>query len=132
MSVQRFQSLRLVLLARTAQAFQTVSDIDLCTAQLVGALPHHERAELCIVVDMRLAPIRVAPFLDPAFERFRRETESGFLKGAVIATTALGRIRAERLSTRIDAPPPVVGSMDEALHCLFGEPDLNPQTKQRR
>jgi hypothetical protein len=114
-TVRLLRSPRIVLLVRTAQAFPTIADIDRSTAALNEVLPHSKRLGLRIVIDMRLAPVRVHPALDPAFERFCRETEQGFVRAAVVVATPLGRVRADRLSKPTSVPARVVGSFEEAV-----------------
>jgi hypothetical protein len=118
MSVRLFPSARIALLTRSALVFQTPGEVDECTEELSQALPRASRQSLRIIVDMRLGPIRVHPALDPAFERFRRETELGFLRSAVIVATPLGRLRADRLHGRTNVPMRVVGSLEDALAFL--------------
>jgi hypothetical protein len=52
-----------------------------------------------IVLEMRHAPVHVHPTLDPAFERFRRETETGCAGLAIVLVTPLGRVRSDRLAS---------------------------------
>ena len=58
--------------------------------------------------------------VNPAFERLRRETNVGFYRVAVILTTPLGRVRAERLNIS-RAPLSIVSTLEEALDFLNAE-----------
>jgi hypothetical protein len=97
-----------------------VSDIEQCIADFCGFIPRDRRAHCRILIDMRLAPTRVDPSLDPAFERFRKETHAGFERAAVVVSTPLGRVRAERLSNISNVPLRVVGSLKEAVAFING------------
>jgi hypothetical protein len=120
LSVRLLPSSRIVLLTRTAQAFETATEIDQCAAELARAVPRETRNGLRILLDMRSGPIRVHPALDPAFERFRRETELGFACAAVVVATPLGKLRADRLANPKAFPVRVVGSLEEALDFING------------
>lgn len=119
-TLRQHQAHQVVVLARTTQPFQGAAEIDQCTAELSRALPHAGRRGLRAVLDMRQSPIRVHPALDPAFERFRRETQAGFASIAVVVTTALGRVRADRLASVDGAPLRVVASLEEAAEFING------------
>jgi hypothetical protein len=118
LSLRWFPTFRLVLLTRTSQAFQTAADIEHCTSEIARAVPRGGRAGARIVLDMRQAPVRVHPALDPAFERFRRETEIGFACSAIVVVTPLGRVRADRLTSAASFPMRVVGSLEAALEFI--------------
>jgi len=118
LSLRWFPTFRLVLLTRTSQAFQTAADVEHCTTEIARALPRSARGGARIVLDMRQAPVRVHPALDPAFERFRRETETGFARSAIVAVTPLGRVRADRLASAASFPMRVVGSLEAALEFI--------------
>ena len=117
-SVRLFQSRRLVLFIRTGQAFQTAPEVDECTAAFARVVPHQTRTGLRILIDMRAAPVRVHPALDPAFARLRQETQIGFARVVVLVATALGRLRSERLAELAIGDVLVVGSLEEALEAL--------------
>jgi hypothetical protein len=121
LSLRWFPTLRLVLLTRTSQAFQTAADIEHCTTELARAVPLGGRKGARIVLDMRHAPVRVHPALDPAFERFRRETETGFACSAIVVVTPLGRVRSDRLTSTVSTasfPMRVVSSLEAALEFI--------------
>ena len=120
LSVRVFRTPRLALLTRTSTPFLTAADVERCINDLARALPAAERAGWRVLIDMRLSPIRVDPSLEPVFERLRRETHVGFERVAVVVTTPLGRIRAERLSKGAAVPLAVLGSLDEAFAYLDG------------
>jgi hypothetical protein len=117
LSVRLLQLHRVVLTTRTSELFQTLAEVERCIDDLAKALPVPARAGWRNIIDMRLAPTRVHPALDPAFERLRRETNVGFARVAVIVTTPLGRVRAERLNIS-PVPLLIVGTMEEALDFL--------------
>ncbi|HTV19178.1 MAG TPA: hypothetical protein VMG12_10915 [Polyangiaceae bacterium] len=121
LSLRLFPTSRVVVITRTGQAFQTPAEIESCTLDLARVLPHNGRRGLRVVLDMRSAPVRVHPALDPAFERFRKETETGFACSAIVVTTALGKVRADRLASTATFPMRVVGSMEEAIDFINGE-----------
>jgi hypothetical protein len=109
---RRFPTARILLLTRTAQLFQTPLELDQCATELLAALPRDTRSGWRHLIDMRQAPVRVHPSLDPAFDRFRAETEIGFARVAVIVETPLGRVRADRLAKPTSR---IVDSIEEAL-----------------
>jgi hypothetical protein len=115
LSVVLFRSRRILLISRTARAFQTASEVDECTAELARAVPVETRRGVRILIDLRLGPIRVHPALDPAFTRFRRETETGFASSAIVIESTVGRVRADRLAVPVQLPMVVVDSVEEAL-----------------
>ena len=116
-----FHTPRIVLLTRTSQAFDSVSELDRSVEDLARAVPLRTRSGWSIIIDMRLAPTRVNPALEPAFERLRRETHAGFSCVAVIVATPLGKMRSERLSNVSDVPVRTVASLEEALVFLNGQ-----------
>jgi hypothetical protein len=127
LSARLFQVARVVLLVRTSEPFRTVSDIEQCIADFSRFIPASRRGQWRIIIDMRQGPTRVDPSLDPAFERFRRETHVGFSRLAVVVNTPLGRVRAERLSNVSDLPQCVVGSMEEAVAFINAQESLSPR-----
>jgi hypothetical protein len=118
LTVRRFPTARILLLTRTSQPFQTPSELDHCVSELFRGLPRESRSSWRNLIDMRQAPIRVHPSLDPAFDRFRAETEVGFVRVAVIVETPLGRVRADRLANPASR---IVDSIEEALR-FFDSP----------
>ena len=116
-----FHTPRIVLLTRTSQAFDSVSELERSVEDLARAVPLRTRSGWSIIIDMRLAPTRVNPALEPAFERLRRETHAGFSCVAVIVATPLGKMRSERLSNVSDVPVRTVASLEEALVFLNGQ-----------
>lgn len=120
LSLRQFQSPRIVLTTRTSEPYQTLGELERSIEDIARALPVPARAGWRHIIDMRLAPTRVHPALDPAFERLRRETNVGFARVAVILTTALGRVRAERLNVS-PVPLSIVGTLEEALQYLNAE-----------
>jgi len=118
LSVRVFRTQRLALFTRTSAPFLTAAEVERCINDLARVLPASDRAGWRVLIDMRLSPIRVDPALDPAYERLRRETHAGFERVAVVVTTPLGRMRAERLSKGASIPVAIVGSLDEAFAFL--------------
>jgi hypothetical protein len=110
-----YRSRRIALLTRSEQAFETASAIDRCVSDLARGLPHAARRELRIIIDTRRSPLRVHPALDPAFERFRKETQAGFLAAAIVIASPVGRARAERFAAPVALPIAIFGSLAEAL-----------------
>lgn len=119
-SLRLHKAYQVILFTRTSQPFQAAAEIDLCTSELSKALPRAARNGIRVVLDMRQGPIRVHPALDPAFERFRKETQAGFARTAVVVTTPLGRVRADRLANADGSPMRIVGSMEEAVDFING------------
>lgn len=109
---------RLLFLIRSSREFQTIEHIDRCTAALARAFPVERRTGFSLLADFRQAPLRVTPVLDLAFARFRRQSETGFECVAVIAGTAIGRVRAVRLSVNSACLVEVVTTVDEGLLCI--------------
>lgn len=120
LSSRQFQSARIVLTTRTSEPYQTLGELERSIDELAKALPVPVRAGWRHIIDMRLGPTRVHPALDPAFERLRRETNVGFARVAVIVTTPLGRVRAERLNVS-PVPLSIVGTLEEALAFINAE-----------
>jgi hypothetical protein len=118
LSVRLVQGPRIVVLTRTSEPFQNVAEIERCIEDFSKAVPMAGRAGWRIIIDMRVAPTRVHPALDPAFARFRKETQLGFLRAAVIVETPLGRVRAERLANTSHVSVRVVSSVEEAVGFL--------------
>jgi len=114
-TLRLYRSRRIALLTRSKQAFETAAELERCVTDLARILPHAARRGLRIIVDSRSSPLRVHPALDPAFERFRKETQAGFEAAAVVNDTALGRIRTERFAASVALPIGIVGSLEEAL-----------------
>lgn len=110
-----FRRRRILMTSRTARAFQTVQEVEQCTAEFARVMPPEARRGVRHLLDMRGGPVRVHPALDPAFARFRRETELGFVCSAVVIGSPLGQVRAARLAATAQLPMVLVGSVDEAL-----------------
>ena len=88
---------RIVVVVRTAVPFQRVEEIEATTAALVRVFPSERRAGFSILSDFREGPLRVHPALEPAFTRYREESQRGFVRCAVIVATPVGRARGARL-----------------------------------
>jgi hypothetical protein len=106
---------RLVLVERTPEPFRHVVDIEAAAQGLSRGLPRDRRAGHSIISDFRAAPLRVRPELEPAFKRYREETESGFARAVVIASTPVGRARIDRLGGTTQLPIELVATVQEAL-----------------
>jgi hypothetical protein len=126
-SARLFQVARVVLLVRTSEPFRTISDIEQCITDFARFIPASRRGQWRIIIDMREGPTRVDPSLEPAFERFRRETHAGFSRVAIVVNTPLGKVRAERLSNVSDVPQCVVGSLAEAVAFIDPQESLRPR-----
>jgi hypothetical protein len=109
---------RVVRLHRTERAFTTLDEIEQTITALAAALPSHRRDGFGVLIDMRVAPERVTPALEPAFDRFRAETERGFARAAVVVTSTLGRARSTRLQRTARVPILIADSLTEALEFL--------------
>lgn len=127
LSARLFQVARVVLLVRTSEPFRGIADVEQCITDLSRFIPASRRARWRIIIDMREGPTRVDPSLEPAFERFRKETHAGFSRVAIVVSTPLGRVRAERLSNVSDLPQCVVGSLEEAVAFLNAQDSLSPR-----
>jgi len=113
-------SQRVLVVARSPNVFESIEDIEAATAALARVFPLSQRARFCILNDYRIGPLRVHPALEPAFNRFRAETERGFVRAALVVATAVGRLRGDRLREATSTLPMlVVESLDEALAFLL-------------
>ncbi|HWP05730.1 MAG TPA: hypothetical protein VNN72_08315 [Polyangiaceae bacterium] len=112
----------IVVAVRTPLAFQHVEEIEATTAALVRTFPVERRKGFTILSDFREGPVRVHPALEPAFTRYRDETMRGFLRGAVIVGTTLGRIRGDRLGDSAPIPLLITESVEEALAFMRAPP----------
>lgn len=126
-SARLYQAARVVLLVRTGEPFRTVADVEQCISDFARFIPANRRPQWRIILDMRQGPTRVDPSLDPAFERFRKETHAGFSRLAVVVNTPIGRLRAERLSNVSTIPQCVVGSLEEAVAFINAQESLTPR-----
>jgi hypothetical protein len=108
----------IVILQRTALAFQRLEEVEAATEALARALPHDKRAGFSILSDFRSAPVRVTPALEPAFARFRQETERGFSRAAIVVSTPVGRVRSDRLKDTALIPVAIVETVELALEFL--------------
>jgi len=115
LAVVVFRMRRILMTSRTARAFQTVQEVEQCTAEFARVVPPEARRGMRHLLDMRGGPVRVHPALDPAFARFRRETELGFVCSAIVISSPLGHVRATRLAATAQLPMALVGSVDDAL-----------------
>jgi hypothetical protein len=109
---------KIVIVRRTAAPFARLGDIEATTEALARVLPIERRKQHAVLVDMRVAPVRTDPSLEPAFERYRREVERGFERAVVVVTTVVGRMRSERLAAAVQIPLTIVGSIEEAWTLL--------------
>lgn len=109
---------RVVHLHRSKRPFRTLDEVEETTRALATALPPHRRSGFGMLIDMRVAPERVTQALEPAFDRFRSETERGFERAAVVVASTLGRARSQRLQRSARVPILVADSLDEALEFL--------------
>jgi len=110
---------RIVVVTRKARPYESVEEIDKARQQFFSAAPTAQRAQYCVLNDYRLAPLRVHPALEPAFARYRAETERGFARAAVLVTTKVGGIRSGRLGDAASLPLLVSESLEEALEFLI-------------
>ena len=106
---------RILVITRSSQPFERVEDIEAARLSLAKVFPASQRAGFAILNDYRAAPLRVHPALEPAFARFRAETELGFERAAQIVGTPVGRIRTDRMREAAPLPMKIFGSLDEAL-----------------
>jgi hypothetical protein len=112
---------RIVLLTRSALPFEKVEEIESLIVELHSKVPDSVRAGSAVLIDMREGPTRVHPALDPAFTRFRSETERAFSKVVVVVKTAIGKIRSDRLAETCHRPLAITDDFDEGLE--LSKPD---------
>jgi hypothetical protein len=111
---------KVVVVRRTAVPFARVADTDRAIDVIARALPAERRKGHAVLVDMRTAPLRTDPSLEPAFARYRAEVERGFDRAVVVVATAVGRIRSDRLGRATRIPLDVVATIEEAWKILRG------------
>jgi hypothetical protein len=109
---------KVVVVRRTAAPFARVSDIEHAVDVISQALPAERREGHSVLIDMRLAPLRTDPSLEPAFARYRAETERGFERAVVVVATVVGRIRSDRLGQTTRIPLHIVETIDDAWRIL--------------
>jgi hypothetical protein len=109
---------RIVMLRRTPLPFKRVDEIDDAREALVERFPRARRGAFSILNDCRVAPVRVEPSLEPAFSRYRMETEEGFRRAAVVVATPVGAARSHRLAVGALVPTKIFGSLEAALQFL--------------
>ncbi len=114
---------RILVITRSSQPFERGEDIDAARLGLAKVFPDAQRAGYSILNDYRQGPLRVHPAHEPAFARFRAETERGFTRAAHLITTAVGRARADRLHQPATIPYLLFETLDEALAFLLQERD---------
>jgi hypothetical protein len=110
---------KVVGVRRTSAPFERVSDIESTIEVIARGLPVERRNGYALLIDMRDAPVRTDPSLEPAFARYRAEVERGFQRAVVVVATALGKIRSDRLGQTTQLQLAIVGSMDEAWEQLL-------------
>lgn len=113
------RSQRILVITRSARMFDSVEEIDAARLGLMKVFPEAQRAGFSILNDYRLGPVRVHPAHEPAFARFRAETEHGFTRGAIVVSTPVGRARSDRLRESTPLPSKVFQSLDEAVEYLL-------------
>jgi len=111
---------KVVVVRRTAAPFARIADIDRAIDVLASALPAERRKGCAVLIDMRAAPVRTDPSLEPAFARYRAEVEREFERAAVVVGTVVGRIRSDRLGQTTRIPLAIVATIDEAWKVLRG------------
>ena len=111
---------KVVVVRRTALPFAKSADIDLAIAVIAKALPAYRRRGHAVLIDMRAAPLRTDPSLDPAFARYRAETERGFERAVVVVDTVLGRIRSDRLGQTTRIRLDIVATLEDGWKLLRG------------
>lgn len=110
---------RILVITRSSQPFESVEEIDTARLGLAKAFPESQRAGYSILNDYRLGPVRVHPAHEPAFARFRAETERGFTRAAHVIASAVGKARSERLREGAALPSKLLHSLDDALAYLL-------------
>jgi hypothetical protein len=113
-------SKRIVLLTRTALAFERIEELDATVTALRKNVPDSLRTGYGVLLDMRVAPTSVHASLEPGFARYRNETERGFSHAVVLVKTTLGRIRADRLGEKCTVPVDIVDDPVKAIE-TFGK-----------
>jgi hypothetical protein len=114
---------RILVITRSSKPFERVEEIDAVRLSLAKVFPAAQRVAYSILNDYRLGPVRVHPAHEPAFGRFRTETELGFTRAAHLVATPVGRVRSDRLRETAALPSKMFHTLDEALAFL-----IQPQT----
>ncbi|MGC4092679.1 MAG: hypothetical protein QM756_33325 [Polyangiaceae bacterium] len=109
---------RILVITRSAKPFERVEEIDVARLALSRAFPESQRVGFSVLNDYRLAPVRVHPAHEPAFARFRAETELGFTCAAHVVASPVGRVRSDRLRGTGTLPSKMFQTFDEALTYL--------------
>lgn len=87
---------RIVQVARTDRAFASVEELDRAHTEVVNILDALPRAELSILVDLRLAPGRNEADVEAAMAPHRLRLFEGFARRAVLVRSAVGRLQVRR------------------------------------
>jgi hypothetical protein len=114
---------RILIIERSSVPFQRVEEIEAVTQALGRVFPVEKRTGFGVLSDFRAGPVRVHPALEPAFTRYREESERGFLRRVVVVATPVGKIRGDRLSDTAGKSVKMVTSLEEALAYLKGGAD---------
>jgi len=118
-----------VLVERSPEPFRHVDDIEAAARGLARGLPRDRRAGHSIISDFRTAPLRVRPELEPAFKRYREETETGFARAVVIASTPVGLARIDRLGGATSLPIEIVPTVQQALSYVLRASLMPPPSR---
>lgn len=87
---------RLVVVRRTARAFDTLAEAKAAHAAIVDKLGMLSRRSFRLLVDLRSAPLRSDPEFESAIAAQRKQMLTGFARVAVIVRTAAGRMQVTR------------------------------------
>lgn len=93
-----------VHVVRTDRAFRSAREIDRAHGDVARVLEPLPRAELGILVDLRMAPARNDPEFEKAVAEHRRRIPAGFARRAVVVQTEVGKLHVQR-HARQDGDP---------------------------
>ena len=88
---------RIIRVTRQPTTFATQESVDLSCGQVMLTLDRFGRATSCVLIDSRAAPGRNDPEFERWFSFYRRGMLLGFVRAAVLVTTAVGKLQSDRL-----------------------------------
>jgi hypothetical protein len=89
-------SRRLVVVERSAVAFQTLAEMVGAFDALDKSLTHVRRQGLVLLIDTRKGPLRNDPEFERVFAGIRQRLNAGYDRIAVIVNGTLGNLQVER------------------------------------
>lgn len=97
-SVTYFPDISVIRYTRTEHPYPSNEELERLHAQFSPALDRLGRHQLCLLVDMRSAPLNNTPGFEAAMARARVHLLSGFSRISVLVRTAVGALQARRYS----------------------------------